>query len=140
MISLNSEISSFLPCESASTHPKTLRRREPGRRGSAWRSSLGILGLIKLWPVGRGGTSTNAPRVHLTLFFRSTVHGVDVGSPVKILGVPVGQIEALGVRLPDEMKSPIYYAEVKGRARRRAASPQWAWAAPPGAGRVPLKR
>ena len=87
-----------------------LRRRDPvARLGLA--IFLGILGLIGLagWA---WWNFTNAPRVHLTLFFRSTVHGVDVGSPVKILGVPVGQIEALGVRLPDE-KNPDYYAEVK---------------------------
>lgn len=57
-------------------------------------------------------SATNAPRVHLTLFFRNTVHGVDVGSAVKILGVKVGQIEMMGVRLPTP-EDPDHYAIVK---------------------------
>jgi len=55
---------------------------------------------------------TNEPRVHLMLFFRSSVHGVDIGSPVKISGVKVGQIESLGVRVPLK-KGDDYYAAVR---------------------------
>lgn len=56
--------------------------------------------------------ATNEHRVHLTLFFRNTVHGVEIGSPVKILGIPAGQIESMGVRLPTK-NDDNHYATVK---------------------------
>lgn len=56
--------------------------------------------------------ATGAPRAHLTLFFRNTVHGIEVGSPVKIHGVEVGQVEMMGVRLPTA-DDPDHYAIVK---------------------------
>lgn len=87
-----------------------IRRRDPvARLGLA--ICVGILALTGLsgwlwWRV------TNEPRVHLTMFFPGTVHGIEVGSPVKILGIPAGQIESMGVRLPTA-KNPDHYAAVK---------------------------
>ncbi len=87
-----------------------IRRRDPvARLGLA--ICVGMLGLTGVcgWLWWR---ATNEPRVHLTMFFRNTVHGVEVGSPVKILGVPAGQIESMGVRLPTDT-DPAHYAAVK---------------------------
>ena len=56
--------------------------------------------------------ATDEHRVRLTLFFENTVHGLEVAAPVKIQGVPVGQVESIGVRLPTS-ENPGYYAAVK---------------------------
>lgn len=87
-----------------------VKRRDPlARLGLlicvAMLAGIGLCG--RLW-----WNATNAPRVHLTLFFRNSVHGIDIGSPVKIHGVQVGQIEMMGVRLPTET-DPDHYAMVK---------------------------
>lgn len=87
-----------------------IRRRDPiARLGLA--ILIGILSLVSAggWVWWR---CTDAKRVHLTLFFDNSVHGISVGTPVKILGVRVGQVESLGVRLPSHLE-PKYYAEVK---------------------------
>lgn len=86
-----------------------VKRRDPvARVGAAVCLGFMALGIAGGWLWWR---ATSEPRVHLTLFFPGTVHGVDVGSPVKILGVPVGQIESLGVRLPAGA-DPAHYAAV----------------------------
>lgn len=87
-----------------------VKRRDPLAR-------LGLLVCLgMLASIALGGrlwwNATNAPRVHLTLFFRNTVHGIDIGSPVKIHGVQVGQIEMMGVRLPTG-NDPDHYAMVR---------------------------
>lgn len=87
-----------------------VKRRDPvARVGLAVCAGFLTLFLFFGWLWWR---ATNEPRVHLTLFFPNTVHGVDVGSPVKILGIPAGQIESLGVRLPTP-QDPSHYATVK---------------------------
>lgn len=89
---------------------EAVKRRDPvARLGLA--ICLGIFALVTLgwWLWWR---ATNEPRVHLTLFFRNTVHGIEVGSPVKILGIPAGQIESMGVRVPTK-SDPDHYAAVK---------------------------
>jgi paraquat-inducible protein B len=89
---------------------EAVKRRDPvARLGLA--ICLGMFAVVSLgwWLWWR---ATNEPRVHLTMFFRGTVHGVEVGSPVKILGVAAGQIESMGVRVPTE-KDPDHYAAVK---------------------------
>lgn len=87
-----------------------VRRRDPvARTGLAICLGLAVLVGAAGWLWWR---ATNEPRVHLTLFFPTTVHGVDVGSPVKIQGIPVGHIESMGVRLPTE-GDEASYAEVK---------------------------
>lgn len=100
-----------------------IRRRDPVARLGFW-ISFGVFIAVALawWTWWK---ATNEDRVRLTLYFSSTVHGLDEGAPVKIQGVPVGQVESLGVRIPppsDSKKkhvafprrdaSPGYYAEV----------------------------
>ncbi|MDR2981162.1 MAG: MlaD family protein [Puniceicoccales bacterium] len=43
-----------------------------------------------------------APKEHLVLYFRQSINGLTIGSPVKVMGVEVGQVEGLGVYFPDE--------------------------------------
>ncbi len=45
----------------------------------------------------------NAPKERLILCFRQSVNGIDIGTPVKVMGVPVGQIEVIDIEKPDAL-------------------------------------
>ena len=85
-------------------------RRDPVARIGFWIVLGVVLAVVAAWTLW--WRVTNEPRVHLTLFFRGSVHGVDIGSPVKISGVQVGQIESLAVRVPTSGDDR-YYAAVR---------------------------
>lgn len=112
-----------MPIEATREVLAAVKRRDPVARLGFW-ISFGIFIAVALawWTWWK---ATNEDRVRLTLYFSNTVHGLDVGAPVKIQGVPVGQVESLGVRIPvpvglkkNAFRAPIpsdsgYYAEVR---------------------------
>jgi hypothetical protein len=49
---------------------------------------------------------------HLVLFFEDSVNGLGTGSPVKTHGITIGQVEAVGIRLPAAPGGK-FYAEVR---------------------------
>lgn len=52
--------------------------------------------LVALW-----WHAFHAPQERLVLYFSQNIYGIDVGTPVKIMGVSVGQIESIDLQIPE---------------------------------------
>ncbi len=64
--------------------------------------ALGVIALLSF-----GGISLFSKPQRFTVDFEETIHGLDLGSPVKLSGVRVGRVVDLGVRFDDVAKKSV---------------------------------
>jgi phospholipid/cholesterol/gamma-HCH transport system substrate-binding protein len=65
--------------------------------------SVGLVTLIAMSFIFAGGRSTE-PTTHYTVFFQRDISGLTLGAPVRYMGVPVGEVDAMSLATHEATK------------------------------------
>src|SRR5437870_11494562 len=63
---------------------------------------LGVVGLVTF-----GGVSIFSKPQRFVVYFNESIHGLDLGSPVKLRGVRVGRVADLNIRYDEKTNSSV---------------------------------